>query len=272
MTKILKRSFNSNLHEKIKIIPSHHLSHAYSAYFPSGFNESLIISVDASGSVIDNNIESYSIYTAKDNSIELLHSETVQSHTAQLSTLGFLYEYISRKANFVTSISDKLEIPESGKLMGLASYGSFQKKWNKWFKNYNNSFRTDIFSYDIFLELEALTKVYDNGKNMPHLRPYIVDLAFKIQQELEEVMMHLVKIAVQKTGINKLCIAGGVGLNSVANYKVYNELNLDDIFIFPAAGDAGIAAGNAFWAYHQYDKSTKRKKMNHAFFEKAVIS
>ncbi len=262
---ILKRSLPKNISEKIKIIPSHHLSHAYSAYWPSGFDKSVILAIDASGSTINNNTESYSIYTAKNNSIELLHNETTQSHLSQLSTLGFLYEYITKKADFTTKLSSELEVPEAGKLMGLASYGKIQKNWNKWFRNQKDDFQTDIAAYDIFLEVESLTKAYDNGNGKAYLRPYIVDLAFKIQQELEQVMLHLIRTAVHKTGINKLCIAGGVGLNSVSNYKILRELKLENIFVFPAAGDSGIAAGNALWAYQEFETNVKRKELKNAF-------
>ena len=269
---ILKKSLPKAISTKLKTLPSHHLSHAYSAYWPSGFDKAIVLSIDASGSTKNNQTESYSIYTAEKNNIELLHSEKVDSHLAQLSTLGFLYEYISKKADFTTKLSNNLEVPEAGKLMGLASYGKTQEKWNAWFKNTKNSFKTEINAYDIFLEVEALIKQYDKGNGKAYLRDYIVDLAYKVQQELEKVMLHLIQTAVRKTGIKNVCIAGGVGLNSVANYKILKALCLDDIFIFPAAGDSGIAAGNALWAYQQFEKSPKRKKMTHAYLGRPYTS
>jgi len=262
---ILKKALPQNLIEKIQVIPSHHLSHAYSAYWPSGFDDSIVLAIDATGSTHSNQTESYSVYVANDGVIELIHSETIDSHLAELSTLGFLYEYITKKADFTTRLSDTLEVPEAGKLMGLASYGKRQKNWNQWLKCEKDSLHVDVASYDIFLEVEALTKLHDQGKGKAYLRPYIVDLAGKIQEELEKAMIHLVKTAVELTGLKKLCIAGGVGLNSVANYKILDELKLEDIFVFPAAGDSGIAAGNALWAYDQQEKDSKRVKMNHAF-------
>lgn len=262
---ILKNALPQNTVEKIRVIPSHHLSHAYSAFWPSGFEESLVLAIDATGSTHNHKTESYSLYTAKGNSIKLMHSETIDSHLAELSTLGFLYEYITKKADFTTRLSEVLEVPEAGKLMGLASYGTHQKNWNEWFTSTKGSLHIDVPSYDIFLEVEALTKLYDQGKGKAYLRPYIVDLAWKIQEELEKVMVHIVQTAVEQTGIKKLCLAGGVGLNSVSNYKILQSLKLEDIFIFPAAGDCGIAAGNALWAYDQYEKDAKRVPMNHAF-------
>ncbi len=85
-----------------------------------------------------------------------------------------------------------------------------------------------------------------------------MDLAFKVQKELEEALFHIVGLAVRQTGIRKVCLAGGVALNSVANYKLLTQLGLEDIFIFPAAGDSGIAAGCALWAYATEGQGTQR--------------
>jgi carbamoyltransferase len=77
-------------------------------------------------------------------------------------------------------------------------------------------------------------------------------------------LLHLVKLAIDKTGLRHLCIAGGVGLNSVANYQLLQQLELEDIFIFPAAGDNGIAAGCALWAYHEIEHGQKRFPLKQA--------
>src|SRR5262249_33477764 len=76
-----------------------------------------------------------------------------------------------------------------------------------------------------------------------------------IQHEVEQALIHLVGLAQKHVGINKLCLSGGVALNSVANYTLLRQLALDDIFIFPAAGDAGIAAGCALYAYVEHEKA-----------------
>lgn len=89
-------------------------------------------------------------------------------------------------------------------------------------------------------------------------------MAYKIQSELEKALLHIVELAIEQTNCKKLCCAGGVALNSVVNYKLLTKLNLEDIFIFPAAGDAGIAAGNALWAYHSIEKGNLRPKLEKA--------
>jgi carbamoyltransferase len=261
---ILRRVLPPELTEKVHQIPSHHLAHAYSAYYPSGFEEAIVLVVDATGSTVNHRTESYTLYEARGQILSTLHSETVAAHLAGLSTLGFLYEYITRKAGFVNGVGESLQHAEAGKLMGLAPFGGPQPNLNRWIHPVENSFSLKISAYDIFLEVAALEKCYDTGERKAYLRPYLVDLAYKVQYELEQALLHLVKLAIDKTGLRHLCIAGGVGLNSVANYQLLQQLELEDIFIFPAAGDNGIAAGCALWAYHEIEQGQKRVPLKQA--------
>jgi len=229
---------------------------------------------DASGATTDaHKTESYSLYEARGNRIRLLHSEQVAAHLAGLSTLGFLYEYLTRKAGFVTPVGPDLTIPEPGKLMGLAPYGRVQQHWHPWIRfpelgAEHGGYSLGISAYDIFLEVAALEKRYgagkDDGQTPLHLHPWRVDLAYKVQQELEQALLYLVEQAVRQTGVKKLCLAGGVALNAVANYRLQQQLQLEEVFTFPAAGDAGIAAGCALWAYATGEKRPQRKRLRSA--------
>lgn len=262
---ILRRKLPTETVNKIRKIPSHHLAHAYTAYWPSGFEKAVVLVADATGTTDSNHrTESYSLYRAEGPDIQLIHSETVESHLATLSTLGFVYEYVSRKAGFTTRVGDAIEIPEAGKLMGLAPYGKKQHHWQQWIRTKQENYSLNIAAYDIFLEIAALEKKYDDQQGKAYLRPYLVDLAYKVQQELEEALLHIVAQAVQATGIKHVCLAGGVALNSVANYRMLKELELEDIFIFPSAGDAGIAAGCGLWAYAEHELGTQRNKLRRA--------
>jgi carbamoyltransferase len=262
---ILRRVLPAEITDKVLRIPSHHLAHAYSAFWPSGFEEALILSVDATGSTTSGHCtESYTLYEGRGQTITTLHNETVAAHLAQLSTLGFVYEYITRKAGFVTKVGEKIQHAEAGKLMGLAPYGRHQPNWHPWIQTQEDSYSLKISAYDIFLEVAALEKLYDDGVGKPYLRPYLVDLAYKVQKELEQALKHIVGLAIKRTGLKKLCIAGGVGLNSVANYELLRSLELEDIFIFPAAGDSGIAAGCALWAYNTVGGGQKRVPLTRA--------
>lgn len=277
---ILRRSLPPEFAGKVLEVPGHHLMHAYTAYWPSGFEEALVLVVDASGSAHERQTESYTLYEARGGALKTLHEERVPSHLAGLSTLGFVYEYVSRKAGFVTEVGSpgigpSVSVPEAGKLMGLAPYGGPQKHWPRWIQPRPDSYSVDIAAYDLFLEVAALEKRYDDGQGKAYLRPYLVDLAWKVQHELEQALLHIVGRAVQETGLRRLCLAGGVALNSVANYKLLQELGLEDIFIFPAAGDAGIAAGCALWAYAEQEKGRRRKPLRratlgHAYNESAI--
>ncbi|MDA0267679.1 MAG: carbamoyltransferase, partial [Cyanobacteria bacterium] len=248
---IMRKIFPAEIADKVKALPSHHLAHAYSAYWPSGFDQALVLVADATGSTdAEHCTESYTLYKGHGSDLITLHSETVSAHLAGLSTLGFVYEYVTRKAGFVTQVGNtRVSHAEAGKLMGLAPFGGEQVSLHPWFKPVENSYSLAISPYDIFLEIAALEKKYDNGEGKPYLRPYLVDLAYKVQSEIEKALQHIVGVAMAETGLKKLCIAGGVGLNSVANYQLFKTLGLEDIFIFPAAGDSGIAAGAALWAY-----------------------
>jgi carbamoyltransferase len=264
---IVKRAFPAEIAQLVVPVPSHHLAHAYSAFWPSGFDDAIVLVVDATGSTTAAHCtESYTLYAGHEATLKLLYSETIASHLAGLSTLGFIYEYITRKAGFVTSLDKTgcMNHAEAGKLMGLAPFGSEQSHLHRWIRPINNSYHLQISAYDIFLEVAALEKRYDTRTGKPYLRPYLVDLAYKVQQELELALLHLVALAMKQTGLRKLCIAGGVGLNSVANYKLLQQLDLEDIFIFPAAGDNGIAAGCALWAYHTVGGGKKRSKLKQA--------
>ncbi|MEM9213685.1 MAG: carbamoyltransferase C-terminal domain-containing protein [Cyanobacteria bacterium P01_F01_bin.150] len=262
---IMRNHFPADIADKVNAIPSHHLAHAYSAYWPSGFDQALVLVADATGSTDQAHCtESYSLYLGDGQRLTTLHSETVAAHLAGLSTLGFVYEYVTRKAGFVTTVGNtKISHAEAGKLMGLAPFGGEQINFHRWLKTIENSYSLSISPYDIFLEIAALEKKYDTGEGKPYLRPYLVDLAYKVQDELEKALQHIVQVAMDKTGLKKLCIAGGVGLNSVANYKIFQNLGLEDIFIFPAAGDNGIAAGAALWAYANQGGG-KRPKLTQA--------
>jgi len=265
---IMRGKSSTDIASQLRTIPSHHLAHAYTAFWPSGFEEALVLVVDASGSTTTAPTgrwtESYSLYRGGPNGVTPIHNERVLTHLAQLSTLGFVYEYVTRKAGFVTAVGTRLEYPEAGKLMGLAPYGGPQPSLHTWLRTRKGSLSLDIPAYDIFLEIAALEKRYQRVGGRRHDRPWLVDLAWKVQNELELAMKHLVSEGMTRTGLTRLCLAGGVALNSVANHRVLRDLPVDDIFVFPAAGDNGIAAGCALWAYVTEEEGRERPRLKRA--------
>jgi carbamoyltransferase len=147
-----------------------------------------------------------------------------------------VFEHVARKAGLVTTAGPNVRFAEAGKLMGLAAYGGPQTNWMRWFQPVDGAPRVTVSAYDIFLEIAALEKRYDNGEGKAYFRPWLVDLAHKVQQELEDALVHIVDVALEQTGLRHLCMAGGIALNSVANYHILRSCPLDDIFTFPAAG------------------------------------
>ncbi|MBO85320.1 MAG: carbamoyltransferase, partial [Deltaproteobacteria bacterium] len=260
---IMRGKFSRDISEVVCTIPSHHLAHAYSAWWPSGMDDALVFVSDGSGSTECTSdgrwkTESYTLYTARNGRLEPFHHERVQAHLASLSTLGFLYEHISRKAGFETRIGTNIRFAEAGKLMGLAAFGGPQPQWHRWLQPVPGEPRVSMSAYDIFLEVAALERIYNTADGRPYMRPWLVDLAHKVQKELEDALCHIISEAMAQTGLRTLCMAGGVALNSVANYKILQQCGLDDIFIFPAAADNGVAAGCALWAYAEVEGGTLR--------------
>ncbi len=235
-------------------LPSHHLGHAYSAWWPSGFEESIVLVVDATGSTDQNGFtESYTLYRGGADELQLIHAEKVDANLTGVGTLGMLYEEVTRRIGFVTHIENGLSHAEAGKTMGLAPYGGKADVFSRWIHAREGSYSLEIPGYDILLEMHALEKACGKVQGKPWMCPHLVELAAKVQQEIEEALLHLVREAKRETGLSHLCLAGGVALNSVANHRIVRELELEGFFAFPAAGDSGIAAGCALWANHRHD-------------------
>src|SRR5260370_13523661 len=119
----------------------------------------------------------------------------------------------------------------------------------------------------------AATSLYDdpNPPTAEELRrnQYYADLAASIQQVTEDVMIAMARHVHRQTGLTKLCLAGGVALNCVANYKVLRATPFEEIYVQPAAGDAGGALGAALYPYHVLLRRPRRFVMDHAAWGKA---
>ena len=218
---------------KIHIV-NHHLSHAYSVFYSSKFEKSAILIVDGRGS----DRETQSLFIAdRENGIRLIESTDTIG-------IGLLYAAVTIKIGFT--------ILQEGKTMGLAPYGqNVNKKFLNFPKKYNGV-ATDYGSicvensYDMTIDHPPIVTFEDKAR-----------VAFEVQEECENAMLHLAQYAKDKTGLDNLCISGGVALNSVANYKVLQSGIFKDVFINPAASDTGISLGNALYGYHHILKQPK---------------
>lgn len=222
----------------------HHLSHAASAYYASGFERAALITCDGVGEWTTTSFgRAYGNKLFLDWEIKFPHS------------LGLFYSAFTQYAGF--------EINEGEyKVMGLAPYGKpeYYDKINKLItQTSDGSFQIDLsyFNYHKSDQLAFNDKLVrllgippQKSENSDQIIPAYANLAASVQKVLEEKLLAIAKYVRKQTGEENLCYAGGVALNGVANWKIFQEAGFANIFIQPAAGDAGGALGAALYAYH----------------------
>ena len=248
---------------------NHHLTHAASAYYPSGFSEAAILVIDHSGStIIENNhlsTETVSYYLAKDKNIKCL--QKVKGHGIQnenivkrpSNSIGYMYSMVAKMLGCVGCYSDGKIHSESGKLMGLSSYGDpvYYNMISKYAYVSKGIVHIDIINVGKLLN----TILKQDGSDKT-----IQNIAASVQRLIEDMIVECAKYLYDITGCKNLCIAGGVGLNGLANQAIMNNTKFENIFIQPAANDAGTSVGAALLAYHQYNNEpsylTRKMKNN----------
>ncbi len=232
-----------NQYSRRVVFTEHHESHAASAFYPSPFDEAAILTIDGVG---EWTTISYGV--GRGNKIELTH-ELKFPHS-----LGLLYSAFTYFCGFRVNSGEY-------KLMGLAPYG--EPRYADLIREHlidikeDGSFRLDM-SY--FNYCQGLTMT--NGKfhrlfgGPPRtmegpLTEREMDVAASVQKVTEEVMLKMAAHVREETGLSQLCLAGGVALNCVGNGRVLREGPFDEIWIQPAAGDAGGALGVTSFIWHQ---------------------
>ena len=257
MKKMLNEEFAKLGKGKIPILfPEHHLSHAASAFFPSPFEEAAILTIDGVGEWATTTIGH-----GKGNKIEMLR-ELHFPHS-----IGLLYSAFTYYTGFRVNSGEY-------KLMGLAPYGNSDSSQTKEFKEKILNVLIDIrddgslllnmkyFNYATGLRMtndKKWEKLFGipPRKGESEITQEYMNMALAIQQVTEEIVMKLAKTAKELTNSKYLTMAGGVALNSVANGKLLSSGLFDDIWIQPAAGDAGGALGAAYVAWYIW-KGKKR--------------
>jgi carbamoyltransferase len=241
----MKDLIQKELGYKGKIIfPEHHESHAASAFFPSPYQSAAILTVDGVGEWTTT-----SFGVGKDNKFELLE-EMKFPHS-----LGLLYSAFTYFTGFRVNSGEY-------KLMGLAPYG--EPKYVQLILDHlmdlkeDGSFRLDLSYFDYCVGLtmtnDKFAQLFGGPARKPEskLTQRDMDIARSIQDVTEEVLFRMARHIRNTTGERKLCLAGGVALNCVANGRILREGIFDDIWIQPAAGDAGGALGAALIGWHNY--------------------
>ena len=232
---------------KIKF-SEHHYSHAASAFYPSPFDEAVILTLDGVGEWATTTVA-----IGKKNKLEII-KEIHFPHS-----LGLLYSAFTFYTGFKVNSGEY-------KLMGLAPYGKpiykdVIKEKLLDLKN-DGSFKLNMkyFNYTTGLTMtnQKFSKLFDHpvrDSKKDLLTQFHMDIAASIQAVTEEIILKITKNISQEYKIKNLCLAGGVALNCVANGKIHNEKFFDNIWIQPAAGDAGgsLGAALAYW-YHELEK------------------
>lgn len=233
------------------LFPEHHLSHAASAFYPSPFQESAILTIDGVGEWA-----TASICMGKGKEIKILR-ELKFPHS-----LGLLYSAFTYFLGFKVNSGEY-------KLMGLAPYGNpdsplveeFIEKIKSTLVTIHEDgsiwLNQDYFDYATGLRMVNDQKWeqlfgFPRRKGEEELKQHEADLALAIQKVTDEVVIKMATEAQKITGSKNLCLAGGVALNCVANGKLQNSEIFDNLYIQPASGDSGGALGAALAALHLY--------------------
>jgi len=246
------------------LFTEHHMSHAASAFYASPFEEAAVLTLDGVGEWCTT---SSAVGRGKDlNIVSELHFP---------HSLGLLYSAFTYYTGFKVNSGEY-------KLMGLAPYG--QPKYvdlildNLIDLKDDGTFRLDLdyFNYCTgltmtgpkFAELFG-AKVRDPNTEL--LTPFHMDVAASVQKVTEVVMLRLARSLRREHGLNNLCLAGGVALNCVANGKILRDGAFSNIWVQPAAGDAGGAVGAALAAWHQFLGKERRVDGKHDLMQGALL-
>jgi carbamoyltransferase len=233
----------------------HHQAHAASAFFPSPFDEAIVLTMDGVGEWTTSSI---SIGSGKN---LILKKEMKFPHS-----LGLLYSAMTHFIGFKVNSGEY-------KVMGLAPYGEprFHRKILDHLVDVKDdgSFALKIsnFNFPVGLSMtdKRFEKIFGTPARTPEqeLKQVHMDLAASIQSVTEEIVLKIVRAAVQEYGIRNLCLAGGVALNCVANGKILKAGLVDRIWIQPAAGDAGGSLGAALAYYYSQTTAHRATGRNH---------
>ena len=238
----IAKGLEGRYHKQI-VFTEHHESHAASAFFPSPFDEAAILTLDGVGEWATT---TYGV--GQGNRIELTHEQRFPH------SVGLLYSAFTYFTGFRVNSGEY-------KLMGLAPYG--EPKYVDRIREYlidlkdDGSFRMDMSYFNYCEGLKMTSSKFDELFDGPPRKPEApitvreMDLAASIQEVTEEIMLRSARHVHAETGQRNLCLAGGVALNCVGNGRILREGPFENVWIQPAAGDAGGALGVALFIWHQ---------------------
>jgi len=266
--KLIKDNFPNDIFKGKFLNVEHHLSHLSSAFHLSPFKNSCIISVDGFG-----DFTSTALGYGNDTKIKI-HSKIFFPHS-----LGVFYEAITRYLGF-KNYGDEY------KIMGLAPYGNTKyleklKKLISLEKNGKFKLNLDYFLFHKTKHYETINNQITTGQIFSNklidllgpprnindeITQFHKDIASTAQKIYEETFFHSLNYLYDKYNNDNICVAGGCGMNSVANGKIKKNTKFKNIYIQSAAGDAGGALGSAFIAHHSNSKKKEKFFMSHSYW------
>lgn len=221
----------------------HHIAHAASAFYPSPFKEAAVLTLDGRGEMA-----STSYFKGQGNSLEKI-GEVCMPHS-----LGMLYEKMTTYLGFLHS-SDEY------KVMALASYG--KPIYLEQFRQLIHVQPNGCYIIDDFSPEAVFGPARKKGGEYEQR---FFDIAHSLQKVLEETVLQLVQWLYDRTKIENLCMAGGVALNCVLNAVIRDKGPFKNIWVQPAAGDAGTALGAAIWIDRKFNTGVPAQPMQHAYW------
>jgi carbamoyltransferase len=242
--RVIRHGCETDIDDSKIVFVHHHLAHATSAYALSGFDKSLILTIDGQGDGIAGMV------------LEAHGTELTRIHSIPASkSLGWFYDDVIRFIGY-----DEFE---EYKVMGLAPYGN-PANYRRLFK----SFYTLMPQGEYILHKDRLGALYEitqpRRKKDPIMQAH-QDIAASLQDALEEIVLHVLAHYREKTGQANLCLAGGVAHNCSLNGKILYSKMFSDIFVQPAAHDAGCAIGAALHVYLQSDPTFRPSRLEHVY-------
>ncbi len=263
------------------LFSEHHLSHAASTFLCSPFDDAAILTVDGVGEWA-----TATMGVGKGTDIKLLreirfpHSVGLL-YSAFTAFLGFEVNEGEYKVMGMAPYGEPKYVDKVRKLIRLDNDGSFWLDMSYFCfhhsstQTYNQKF-LDLFgeprdpSWHFFTERSGYPSYFEpkpaNYAELAAKNQYYADVAASIQQVTEEIVLGMVRALHRETGLDKICMAGGVALNSVANGRIIRETPVREVFVQPAAGDGGGALGAALYAYHCALGNPRRFVMRHAYW------
>ena len=268
--------------EEKLLFTDHHLSHAASALFCSPYDEAAIITVDGVGEWTTATIgRGKAAWDGRgENSTSLLREQRFPHslgllYSAFTAFLGFKVNNGEYKVMGMAPYGQPRYEDKVRKLIDIRDDGSFRLNMDYFCYHYSptrtfNSKFEALFGSPRDPKSEFITRLTDLSETISEVElernQHYADVAASIQRVTEEVLLKMANYAYQETGLKKLCLAGGVALNSVANGRILPETPFEELYIQPAAGDSGGAVGAALCVYHILLQKPRRFVMEHAYW------